>query len=163
MAGGCFWCVESDLEKIPEVISVVSGYSGGETVSPTYNDYTKGGHREVVLITYDAKKVSYKELVKHFLRHIDPTDAKGAFTDRGIQYSPAIYFENEEEEKIAEEVVKEIEKSKKFDKPLTVPILPRKKFWPAEEYHQNYAKKNKLKYKAYRVASGRDLFFKKHE
>lgn len=157
-AGGCFWCVQSDLEKIPEVISVVSGYSGGSTTKPAYSDYASGGHREVVEVTYDPTKTSYKELVKHFLRHIDPTDPDGSFGDRGQAYAPAIYFASEEERNIAEEVIDELEKSGRFTEPLAVSVEPRQKFWPAEEYHQDYAEKNPAHYQAYRRASGRDAF-----
>lgn len=161
-AGGCFWCVESDLEKIPEVYSVVSGYSGGTSESPTYKDYGSSGHREVVEVTYDANKTSFMELATYLVRHIDPTDGEGSFYDRGKQYAPALYFENEEEKKIIEEVLAEIEESGVYDKPLAVDVLPRAPFWPAEEYHQDYAEKNPLRYAYYRRGSGRDAFIEEH-
>lgn len=161
-AGGCFWCVQSDLEKIPEVISVVSGYSGGTSQRPTYENYAAGGHREVVEVTYDPAKTTYRQLVEHLLRHIDPTDAGGSFGDRGEEYSPAIYYANEEEKKIAEEVIAAIDESGRFEEPIAVAVEPHQPFWPAEEYHQDYAKKNSDHYKAYRTGSGRDAFVKKH-
>lgn len=162
VAGGCFWCVESDLEKVPGVAEVVSGYSGGNSANPTYENYAQGGHREVVRIDYDPELVAYRELLEYFLKHIDPTDGEGSFGDRGKQYSPAIYYDNAKEKEIAESVLAEIEKSGVFDKPLDVPVLPREKFWPAEEYHQDYYKKSSLKYFFYRKASGRDSFIEKH-
>lgn len=161
-AGGCFWCVQSDLEKIPEVISVVSGYSGGASEQPTYENYAAGGHREVVEVTYNPAKTTYRQLVEHLLRHIDPTDAGGSFADRGEEYSPAIYYANEEEKKIAEEVIAAIDTSGRFEEPIAVAVEPRQPFWSAEEYHQDYAEKNTEHYKAYRSASGRDAFVKKH-
>lgn len=161
-AGGCFWCVQSDLEKIPEVISVVSGYSGGSSERPTYENYAAGGHREVVEVTYDPAKTTYRDLVHHLLRHIDPTDPAGSFADRGEEYSPAIYYQTEEEKKIAEDVVAEIETSGRFAEPLAVVITKRQPFWPAEDYHQGYAAKNPAHYNAYRRASGRDSFIEQH-
>jgi len=162
VAGGCFWCVESDLEKVPGVIEAVSGYSGGEGESPTYKSYTQGGHREVVEVTYDSSLVQLPDLLDYFLKHIDPTDGKGSFGDRGVQYSPAIYFENETEEKQAYEALKRLEELAVFDKDLAVPVLPREKFWPAEEYHQDYSDKNPIRYKFYRNGSGRNDFIEKY-
>lgn len=161
-AGGCFWCVQSDLEKIPDVISVVSGYSGGTTDQPTYNDYAGGGHREVVEVTYDPAKTTYHQLVQHLLRHIDPTDPDGSFGDRGASYSPAIYYDTEKERKIAEDVIREIDAAGRFSEPLAVAIEPRQPFWPAEEYHQGYAAKNPGHYKTYRTGSGRGAFIKQY-
>lgn len=162
LAGGCFWCVESDLEKIPNVISVVSGYAGGQNSNPTYENYAEGGHREVVLVTYDDREVSYRQLVSYHVRHIDPTDGEGSFYDRGMQYGPAVYYANEEEKAIAEEVLREIDESGVYKKPLQVAVLPQSEFYPAEEYHQDYYKKNPLKYGYYRNASGRDAFVETH-
>lgn len=162
LAGGCFWCVEADLEKLPGVSGVVSGYSGGESENPTYGTYSSGGHREVVEVTYDASVLDYHALLTYFLKHIDPTDGAGSFGDRGVEYSPAIYVENDAERAAAEEVLAEIDASGIFNVPLAVPVLTREKFWPAEEYHQDYYKKSSLKYKFYRTASGRDGFIKTH-
>lgn len=162
LAGGCFWCVESDLEKIPNVIEVVSGYAGGQAADPTYENYAEGGHREVVLVSYDDREVSYRQLVSYHIKHIDPTDGDGSFYDRGFQYGPAVYYANDEEKAIAEEVLREIDESGVYTKPLQVALLPRSEFYPAEEYHQDYYKKNRLKYSYYRQASGRDAFVEKH-
>ncbi|EKE21694.1 MAG: hypothetical protein ACD_7C00154G0013 [uncultured bacterium] len=162
-AGGCFWCVEADFEKLQGIFKVTSGYSGGESENPTYENYAEGGHREVVEVTYYPKKTTYKNLVEHIILYTDPTDANGSFGDRGVQYSPAIYYENKEEKNIAQAVIDEIDAKKIYDKPLDVEILPRKKFWAAEEYHQDYYKKNNVRYKLYRSASGRNSFIEKHQ
>ncbi len=162
LAGGCFWCVESDLEKLPGVSSVVSGYSGGTTENPTYENYSDGGHREVVKVEYDPDVISLLTILEYFIQHIDPTDPNGSFGDRGEQYSPVIYFDNEEEERIAKEVLAKITAEGKYQEPLSVPILPREIFYPAEGYHQNYAEENPIRYSFYRKASGRDAFIKEH-
>ncbi len=161
-AGGCFWCVESDLEKIPDVISVISGYSGGSTENPTYKDYGQNGHREVVEVTYNPSKTTFRQLTEYLVRHIDPTDGGGSFYDRGKQYAPALYYETLDEKKIIEEVLQNIEQSGVYEKPLAVDVLPRTTFWSAEEYHQDYAKKHPIKYAYYRKSSGRTSFIKEH-
>lgn len=161
-AGGCFWCVEADYEKIPGVIDVVSGYAGGTTENPTYNDYSKGGHREVVEVTYDSSKVRYADLVEYLIRHADVTDSGGSFYDRGYQYSPAIFYATEAERKTAESIVKKFDDMGVYDKTIAAPVEPIAKFWPAEEYHQDYYKKSPIKYTYYRNASGRDAFVKEH-
>jgi len=161
-AGGCFWSLESYFEKIPDgMIDVVSGYSGGTGENPTYENYTNGGHREVVQVIYDPQKISYGELTEIFLRHIDPTDSGGSFYDRGANYTSAIYYENSEEKKVAQDVIAAIESADVFKKPIVTAVVPTTKFWLAEEYHQNYAQNNTLKYAAYRTGSGRDAFLKK--
>lgn len=161
-AGGCFWSVTSDFEKIPTgIISVISGYTGGTNEDPTYSNYTEGGHREAVEITYDPAKVSYGELAQYLLQHIDPTDAGGSFYDRGPEYTSAIYYESEDEKKSAEDVISNITKENIFSKPIVTAITPRVKFWPAEDYHQDYAKKNPIQYGLYRAATGRDAFVEK--
>jgi len=159
-AGGCFWCVESDYEKLPEVKDVISGYMGGETESPSYNQVSSGttGHREAVKVIYDPTKTSYRDLVLHLLKHTDPTDAGGSFFDRGHQYTSAVYYQTEEEKSIAEGVVSEIEGRKVFDKPITTSVEPAETFWVAENYHQDYYKKSAARYKYYRKGSGRDDF-----
>ncbi len=162
VAGGCFWCVEADLEKLPGVVRVIAGYAGGTTEHPTYENYSDGGHREVVEVTYDATKLSYRQLVEFFIKHIDPTDGGGSFHDRGFQYAPALYYSTDDEKKDADEVLARIEATCVYKKPLAVLVLPRPEFWAAEEYHQDYYKKNTLKYGFYRTASGRDAFAKKH-
>lgn len=157
LANGCFWCVEADLEKVPGVSKVVSGYAGGTTENPTYENHVSGGHREVVLVTYDPSKVTYANLVEHIIKHGDPTDVAGSFNDRGPQYAPAIYYESEVEKSEARRVIAAIDAMKVF-KPLPLAVIPAVKFWPAEEYHQDFAKKNPLKYDYYRTASGRTRF-----
>ncbi len=157
-ANGCFWCVEHDLEKLPGIVSVVSGYAGGNTEAPTYENYAQGGHREVVEVTYDASVISYANLVEHIIKHGNPTDGDGSFYDRGEQYAPAIYWSNEEEKAQAESIIKQVDESGVFDKPLTLDLLPSTKFYPAEEYHQDYSQENPLKYGYYRKASGRTAF-----
>ncbi len=162
LAGGCFWCVESDLQKYTGVISVVSGYAGGSGENPTYKDYAVRGFREVVEVTYDASKVSYGNLVEYVIRHSDATDTGGSFGDRGIEYTSAAYFSSPAEKSSAESVVNAIEGKKVYEKSLALYILPAVAFWPAEEYHQDYAIKNPIRYSYYRNASGRDDFIKKH-
>jgi methionine-S-sulfoxide reductase len=159
LAGGCFWCVEHDLRNAEGVIEVVSGYSGGELVTPTYENHE--GHKEVVLVTYDSLKTSYKKLLQFFIDHIDPTDDGGQFGDRGDSYTTAIYYENDTEKSVAESVLHELDESHVYDKPSKVKILKRMPFYKAEEYHQNYADKNPLRYGMYRLGSGREAFVQK--
>ncbi len=163
LAGGCFWCTESDLEKLDGVVDVVSGYSGGHIDNPNYKQVSSGksGHIEVIQVTYDADRLNYEQVLDQFFRHIDPTDDKGSFVDRGPQYRPAIFFHNEEQRETAALFMQEIGESKIFNKPLATELIPFKKFWPAEEYHQDYYKKSKLRYKYYRNASGRDQYLNK--
>jgi len=127
-ANGCFWCVESDLEKVTGVIDVVSGYSGGTTDNPTYENYGIAGHREVVLVTYDPTVISYGNLVEHIIKHGDPTDSEGSFYDRGLQYAPAIYYATEEELLNASKVIGRINEAQIFSVPLTISVLPRMPF-----------------------------------
>jgi len=159
-ADGCFWCVEHDLEAVVGVLDVVSGYAGGTTKNPTYTDYAAGGHREVVLVTYDANIVTYGNLVEHIIKHGDPTDTTGSFNDRGPAYAPAIFYENETEKNEAFRVIKAIDALHVFPDPLPLAVLPRVEFWPAEEYHQDYAKKNPVRYTYYRTGSGRTAYIK---
>lgn len=163
-AGGCFWCTEADFEKVPGVTRVYSGFSGGKEVNPTYKDNSAGktGHLETVQVFFDPKKVSYQDLVEYFWRHIDPTDPGGQFVDRGKQYRAAIFYHGEEQHRIAEESKQRLADSKVFgDKPIVTEIRPYEVFYPAEDYHQQYAKKNPLRYRYYRFGSGRDQFLKK--
>jgi peptide methionine sulfoxide reductase msrA/msrB len=159
VANGCFWCVEHDLQKVPGVIEVVSGYSGGTTENPTYENYGAGGHREVVEVTYNPTVVSYGNLVEHILKHGDPTDAEGSFYDRGVSYSPAVYYETEEERVAALAVIAAVNDSGAFSNPVTIPVIERSTFFAAEDYHQDYAKKNPIRYNYYRAASGRTKFY----
>lgn len=156
LAGGCFWCVEHDFHYATGVTYVTSGYSGGSIDNPSYENHAD--HREVVLIEYDDEKTSYKKLLQFFIDHIDPTDGDGQFYDRGQSYKTAIFYENEEEKNTAESVLKELDESGVYDKKSTVEILPRKEFYKAEEYHQNYAEKNPLRFNSYKEGSGRVQF-----
>lgn len=163
LAGGCFWCVEHDMRAADGVISVTSGYSGGDTIyfgprpkSADLEDYE--GHREAILIEYDATKTSYKKLLQYFIDHIDPTDGDGQFGDRGEAYLSAIFCEDASERDIAKAVLKELDESGVYELPAKVSILPRKPFYKAEEYHQNYAVKNETQYGLYRLRSGREDF-----
>lgn len=151
-AGGCFWCVESDFEKLAGVRTAVSGYSGGDLQNPTYGDHD--GHLEAVEVTYDPAIVSYRQLVDYLLRHIDPLDAGGQFCDRGHSYTSAIFVANDEERADAQAAVADAEKV--LGEKIVTPILNRGAFWIAEEYHQDYYKKNALRYHYYRNACGRD-------
>ncbi len=162
-AGGCFWCTESDFEKLDGVISAVSGFSGGTEENPSYKQVSSGstGHTEVVLVTYDPELVSYSQLVEHFWRHHDPTDNQGQFVDRGQQYRPAIFYHDEVQKMIAEESKKQLAASDIFEKPIVTEITPFTLFYAAEDYHQDYYKKNSVKYKVYRFGSGRDQFLEK--
>ncbi|WP_340106281.1 peptide-methionine (S)-S-oxide reductase MsrA [Rhodohalobacter sp. 8-1] len=162
VAGGCFWCVEADMEKAPGVIEVISGYSGGQIKNPDYDNYAEGGHREVARVIYNPEQVSYKGLLYYFIKHIDPTDAEGSFTDRGKQYSPAIYYETEEEKKDAREVLADIAQRNVFEEELKVPVLPEEPFWMASEYHQDYYKDDTVQYTIYRKFSGRSSFIEEH-
>jgi peptide methionine sulfoxide reductase msrA/msrB len=160
-AGGCFWCVQADFEKVPGVVEVISGYAGGTGENPTYEDYASKGYVEAVQVIYDPKKVSYQELLAYFWRHIDPTDAGGQFVDRGPQYRALIFYQDEHQKRLAEESKQELAKSGRLDKPIVTENLPLTNFHRAEDYHQDYYKKNPLKYKYYRWNSGRDQFLEK--
>lgn len=159
-AGGCFWCLEAEFEKLPGVIKVISGYSGGHKANPTYEEVSSGktGHIEAVQVYYNPKKISYEELLKVFWRNIDPTDMGGQFVDRGPQYRTAIFYHNGEQRKSAEKSKAEIMKSGKFSKPIVTEIKKLTQFYEAEEYHQDYFKKEPLHYQLYRRGSGRDRF-----
>jgi peptide methionine sulfoxide reductase msrA/msrB len=159
-AGGCFWCVESDFEKVDGVVEAISGYTGGDKPDPTYKEVSAGGtgHAEAVQVRYDPAKITYRELLDVFWRHVDPTDAGGQFVDRGSQYRTAIFYHDEEQRRIAEESKAQLEKSGRFSEPVVTEIAPLGEFYTAEEYHQDYYDKNPLRYKFYRLGSGRDQF-----
>ncbi len=160
LAGGCFWCVEAGYEKIPGVVEVVSGYSGGQTENPTYNMVSAGGtgHTEAAQVYYDPQQISYEGIIQALWRIADPTDNKGQFVDRGTQYRPAIFYNTEQEKQIAEAAKQSLQQSGVYDKPVVIEIVPASTFYPAEEYHQDYYKKNPLRYKAYTFNSGRYQF-----
>ncbi|MBN2333763.1 MAG: peptide-methionine (R)-S-oxide reductase MsrB [Deltaproteobacteria bacterium] len=162
-AGGCFWCMEHPFEKLGGVDQVISGYTGGTTADPTYEEVSSGtsGHLEAVQITYDPAVISYGELLAVFWRQINPTDAGGQFVDRGNQYASAIYYHSEEQHRLAEQSRHELSSSGRYDQPIVTPIVPATTFYPAEPYHQDYYKKNPLRYRFYRSRSGRDAFLER--
>jgi peptide-methionine (S)-S-oxide reductase len=153
-AGGCFWCVESDFDKVPGVISTTSGYIGGENDNPTYENHTRYRHREAVLIEYDPGQVSYDQLLHSFFRSVDPLDAGGQFCDRGFSYSTAVYAVDEAQLELATAAKADAEAV--LGQEVATEIVPAPTFWQAEEYHQDYYRKNPLRYSFYRNACGRD-------
>ena len=155
-AGGCFWCTEADFEKLPGVISAVSGYTGGTTSNPTYEQVTAGGtgHYEAVRVTYDPARVSYPQLVDYYFRTVDPTDAGGQFCDRGTSYRTAVFAAGPAQKAAAEAELEEVMKALGTD--IVTPVLPAAPFYEAEGYHHDYYKKNALKYRFYRTRCGRD-------
>src|SRR3989338_4873697 len=159
-AGGCFWCMEYEFEHHPGIKEAISGYMGGKEKNPKYQEVSSGktSHLESIQIHYNPKEISYKDLLEIFWRQIDPTDDGGSFVDRGPQYRSAIFYHNEEQKTLAEESKKEIEKNGKWDKPIVTEIRKATAFYPAEEYHQNYYKKNPIRYKIYSSNSGRDQY-----
>ena len=162
-AGGCFWCMESPFEKLDGVSEVISGYTGGHTLNPTYQEVSAGGtgHAEAVEVHHNPQQISYKKLLEVFWRQINPTDAGGQFVDRGNQYRSEIFYLNDEQRQLAEASKKQLEESGKFDKPIVTAITPAGIFYPAEEYHQDYYSKNPIRYWYYRGGSGRDDFLEK--
>jgi peptide methionine sulfoxide reductase msrA/msrB len=160
LAGGCFWCTESDLEKLPGVLDVISGYSGGDLENPTYKQVSSGksGHIEVIEVKFDPKAVKYEQVLDQFFRHIDPTDDQGSFVDRGRHYRPAIFYHNDQQKQIAADFITDIDELGIFKKPLKTELIKFENFWPAEDYHQDYYKRNKIRYNYYRYASGRDQY-----
>ena len=162
-AGGCFWCVESNYEKVNGVVEVISGYSGGKIKDPTYKQVSSGAteHVESVEVIYDPKLISYNELLVELWHLIDPTDATGSFVDRGLHYRSIIFYTNEEEKSLAEQSIKELAKSGRYDKEIATEVIAFDGFYKAEEYHQDYYKKNPIRYKFYRYNSGRDKYLEK--
>lgn len=162
-AGGCFWCMEPPFEKLDGVLAVTSGYTGGTVANPTYEQVSAGGtgHAEAVMITFDPTKVSYQQLLDVFWRNIDPTDGGGQFVDRGAQYRSAIFYQDEEQRRLAESSRQELAASGRFKGNIITEIVPAGSFYPAEGYHQDYYKHNALRYKYYRWGSGRDAFLDK--
>ena len=159
-AGGCFWCLEHDLEKLDGVVSAESGYSGGDLINPTYQDHS--GHQEVVKVIFDSDIISYKDLLKQYWVNIDPFDNKGQFCDRGDSYKPVIFTSNQEQKRDAKESQETISVGLNIPlEQLKVDIVESKVFWLAENYHQDFAVKNPLKYNFYRTSCGRDNRLKK--
>lgn len=162
-AGGCFWCMESPFEKIEGVSEVISGYTGGTTANPTYEEVSGGGtgHLEAIRIIYDPAKITYAELLDVFWMQIDPTDPDGQFVDRGRQYRTAIFYHNDEQKNLAVKSKEDLQKSGRYKKPVVTEILPAAEFYAAEDYHQDYYRKNPARYNFYRFNSGRDRYIKK--
>lgn len=157
-AGGCFWCIESDFDKVAGVIETTSGYTGGALENPTYKQvsYTETGHFEALKVVYDPQAVTYSELVEYFWRHIDPTDGGGQFCDRGTSYLTGIFPADDEQAEIAQSSLEALESSGVLANPIKTVIKPLTVFWPAEDYHQDYYKKNPIHYSRYRRGCGRD-------
>lgn len=164
LAGGCFWCVEADLEKLDGVLEVVSGYTGGQEVNPTYKQVSSGrtGHLEAVKVVFDPTRIRYGQILDAFWKHIDPTDPGGQFVDRGRQYRTAIFYVDEEQQRIATESRRQLMESGIFKQPIVTEILPFSRFYPAEDYHQDYYRNNPIRYRLYRFNSGRDSFIEKY-
>jgi peptide-methionine (S)-S-oxide reductase len=157
-AGGCFWCMEHPFDELDGVISVTSGYAGGTKANPTYEEVSSGrtGHAESVEVVFDPAKVSYQKLVDVFWHNIDPLAVSAQFCDHGTQYRSAIFYQGEEQKRIAEASKEALEKSGRFDKPIATQIVAASTFWPAEGYHQHYYRTNPVRYKFYRLNCGRD-------
>ena len=163
-AGGCFWCMEPPFEKLPGVSKVISGYTGGKKENPSYKEVATGltNHAEAIEIHYDSFTISYNDLLEVLWRNIDPTDGNGQFVDRGKQYRPAIFYHDQDQKKLAEKSRSKLEKSKRFKNKIKTNIVKATTFYAAEEYHQDFYKKSTIRYKIYRVGSGRDQFLKKY-
>ncbi|MDD1718753.1 MAG: peptide-methionine (S)-S-oxide reductase MsrA [Methanoregulaceae archaeon] len=161
--GGCFWCMQPPFQEVEGVTEVVAGYAGGKKENPTYEEVSTGttGHVEAVQVTYDAEKVSYDRLLDVFWTQIDPTDDAGQFADKGSQYRTAIFYHDEEQKRIAEASKKRLNDSGKFKSPVVTGIRPFTNFYPAEEYHQNYARKKPREYQMYKTYSGREAYLEK--
>jgi peptide methionine sulfoxide reductase msrA/msrB len=160
-AGGCFWCMTPPFEKLDGVKEVVSGYTGGIGPDPTYEDYEAKGHIEAVQITYDPSRISYSKLLDVFWRQINPTDSGGQFCDRGPQYRSAIFYGDGEQKRLAELSKEALEKSGRYQKPIATELIKASVFYKAEDYHQDYYKKNPIRYKFYRYNCGRDQYLEK--
>ncbi len=159
-AGGCFWCMEPPFEKLAGVLSVTSGYTGGEEPNPTYEEVSSGrtGHVEAIEIVYDPSQIGYEELLEVFWMNIDPTDRGGQFVDRGPHYRSAVFYLDKEQKRLAEASRERLAASGRFEAPIVTEILPAGPFYRGEEYHQGYYKKNPIRYRFYRFNSGRDQF-----
>lgn len=157
-AAGCFWCVEADFDKVPGVLKTISGYTGGHVKNPTYDLVATGmtGHAEALQVIYDPSKVTYQALLTWYWRHVDPTDARGQFCDRGTAYRPVIFVHSAEQRKLAEASKEQLEKSGLLDKPIAVKIVDASTFTPAEPVHQDFYLKNPWRYAFYRYGCGRD-------
>ena len=157
-AGGCFWCMQPAFDRVDGVKSTTVGYTGGHAKEPTYEEVSAGGtgHAESIQLSYDPKKVSYPQLLEVFWHNIDPLTANAQFCDHGTQYRSAIFYHNDEQKRLAEQSMKELDASGRFKKPIVTEIVAATEFYPAEDYHQEYYKKNPVRYKYYRFGCGRD-------
>lgn len=164
-AGGCFWCMEGPFEELEGVETAVAGYAGGDEVNPSYEEVSSGetDHREAVQVFYDPQLVNYLQLVETYWLQVDPTDKEGQFADKGGHYTTAIYYHDEQQKKIALEAKKELDQSDRYQEPVVTEILPFKNFYLAEEYHQDYYKKNVLHYQMYKQGSGRAKHIKENK
>jgi peptide methionine sulfoxide reductase msrA/msrB len=162
-AGGCFWCVEADFEKVPGVVEAVSGYTGGHVPDPSYRQVSAGttGHREAVQVHFDPARIRYDGLLEAFWRMVDPTDAGGQFSDRGEEYTTAIWYHDEGQRAAALASKAALEASGRYPRPVVTPVLPATRFYEAEGYHQDYAERNPLRYGYYRYLSGRDRYLER--
>jgi methionine-S-sulfoxide reductase len=162
-AGGCFWCMEPPFEKLEGVVSVTAGYTGGTEQHPTYEQVSSGktGHTEAIQIVFDPSKISYEQLLDVFWMNIDPTTPNQQFADKGSQYRSAIFYHSEEQKRLAEASKEQLERSGKFNAPIVTEIAPASTFYPAEDYHQDYYKKNPIRYKLYHMGSGRGQYLQK--
>jgi len=161
LAGGCFWCMTPPFEKLNGVVSVIAGYTGGTGAAPTYEDYAEKGHIEAVEITFDPAKITYQELLEVFWRQIDPTDPGGQFCYKGPQYRSAVFYSTQKQKELAQASKDKLQKTGRFAKPIVTELIPASAFYKAEEYHQNYHKKNPIRYKLYRSNCGRDRYLDK--
>lgn len=163
-AGGCFWCMVKPFDEMSGVVEVISGYTGGRTTDPTYDDVCRGesGHYEAVEIRYNPTEVTYSDLLDVYFRQIDPTDEDGQFNDRGESYKPAIFYTTEAQRELANEAIATLEESGQFDKPIAVEVLPGVTFYRAEDYHQDFYKKESSHYSKYRKGSGREAFIREN-
>ncbi len=157
-AGGCFWCMEGPFDELDGVMSTTSGYTGGQTVNPTYEEVSAGGtgHAEAVQVVYDPQKISYQELLAVYWPNTDPTTPDAQFCDHGSQYRPEIFYHDDKQRQSAEASKEEIKRTKTFSAPLVTEITQATAFYPAEEYHQDFYRKNPIRYKFYRFTCGRD-------
>ena len=162
-AGGCFWCVEAGFEKVPGVSTAISGYTGGHTQTPTYEQVSSGttGHREAVQVFYDPELINYEALLQAYWRMVDPTDAGGQFSDRGQEYTTAIWYHTPEQRIAAEKSKAALDAGGRYQKPVVTPVLPASRFYEAEDKHQDYYKRQAARYEFYRYLSGRDSFLEK--
>lgn len=164
LAGGCFWCMVKPFNEFPGIIEVTSGYSGGHTENPTYEEVctNQTGHVEAVQIQYDASKIDFEAILDIYFKTFDPTDDKGQFFDRGESYEPTIFYHDEHQKEQALLKIKQLNEQAIFDKPVITPVKPYSNFYPAEEYHQDYYMKNPAHYKQYQQGSGRKAFIEKY-